>query len=92
MGKVKTESTMRTLVVADTTGGVKLNIPVKLRQLVVIPNDLTKLLSIKFKTTDPYMQLPQGTAYGSGYVDSIITDNVYVLMSDNSGVKVEYWV
>lgn len=91
MGKIKSTSTVRTIVVASTVGGVKLPLPEKTRMLTVIPDDLTKMLSIKFKLADAYLVVPAGNGYSTGYSDSVVSNDVYVLMSDGSGVKAEYW-
>jgi hypothetical protein len=85
------KNTIRALTIADTTDGVKLTLPPMLKRICVIPEDLDETLAIKFKEDDDYVVYPEGVIYDSGYIPHSIDGDVWVEMSDGSGVIVEYW-
>ncbi len=83
----------RTLDITSTTGGVLISsLPSKIRRIFIIPKDISKTLSVKFKSTDDYLLIPAGGGYDSGFVENSFSGStIYAKTSDGSGVYIEYW-
>ena len=83
---------IKVMAVADTTGGVKLDLPDAVSRLIILPDDSSEVLSIKFSENGEWLAVPAGFAWDSGNSKiAIHASEVYAKMADGSAIQVEYW-